>query len=151
MRYEVEFLEQVRGVMRNGAFTDRYIEVGVAGKPYLTDSGSSNMKISHEYEDDTSPKEVVDFHMTEGMVDVLVCRGSFFHGDRVREVAQEWLGAGFFPDQAGEWMDAGVWCPGVARTLKQRGTTPSDLAKIPDDTIYSWCNGDSEISDDMEG
>lgn len=48
-------------------------------------------------------------------------------------------------------MDAGVWDSGVARTLKQRGTTPSDLAKIPDDTIYSWCNGDSEISDDMEG
>lgn len=110
-KYEVEFLEQVRGVMRNGAFTDRYIEVGVAGKPYLTDSGSSNMKISHEYEDDTSPKEVVDFHMTEGMVDVLVCRGEFFHGSREREVAQEWLDAGFSPIRPGNGWTLGCGTP----------------------------------------
>lgn len=154
-KYAVEFLDHVRVVMFDGGYTDRYIEVGVAGVPYLTDSGAENMKISHEYkdEDDTSPEEVVDFHLMEGMVEVLSYRGAFFHGDRVREVAQEWLDAGFFPCKAGEWMDAGVWDSGVARTLKQMGESPKDLGKVSDDLIYSWCNGDKSVvwPSDMEG
>ena len=154
MKYEVEFLNHVAAVMTNGSATDRYIEVGIAGKPYLTDNGAENMKISHEYEDDISPEEVVDFHLMEGMVEVLECRGEFYHGDRVREVAQEWLDAGFFPAQSGAWMDARVWDEGVARTLTQMGKTPKDLGDISDEIIYGWCNGDECVvwptTDDTE-
>lgn len=144
-KYEVDFLDQVRSVMANGSATDRYIEVGFAGVPYLTDEGAENMRISHEHAEDTTPSEVVDFHLMEGMVEVLENRGEFFHGGREREVAQEWLDDHFFPDQAADWMDAGVWRSSVARTIETGGQSASDLKKIDPELIYAWCNGDKVV------
>ena len=89
----------------------------------------------------------------DDLVEALTCRGEFFHGGRVGEVAAEWLDAGFNATTAKLWMNAGVWMPSVAKTLVTMGKNPSSLRGFNVDVVYAWCNGDLALvwPAEMEG
>lgn len=76
---------------------------------------------------------------------LLASRGDYFHGDRIEEVAKEWLDAGFVADDASDWMIGGIWSPDTAAKLVKLGVIPYELRKVPDDTIYAWCNNDLKV------
>ena len=111
--------------------------------------------ITANYGEDTDLCALMDVHagvieyeaigqndQLDDMVEALTCRGEFYHGGRVGEVAAEWIDAGFFATSAKSWMDAGVWMPSVAKTLVTMGKNPSSLRGINVDVVYAWCNND---------
>jgi len=81
----------------------------------------------------------------DDLIEALTCRGEFFHGGRVGEVAAEWINAGFDATVAKPWMNAGVWMPSVAAKLVAMGKTPSSLRGLNVDVIYAWCNNDLAV------
>jgi hypothetical protein len=151
--YNLNFSDAVRARIEDGSYTDRYIARTNEGKLYLTDTGHADNKISTEMPDHYDIDEVIGFYMpaasrAEELVDlaeVLTAQGEFYHGDRVDEVAVEWLDAGFDASAANDWMIAKVWQAWVARDLVALGRIPDELREIDDDLIYAWCNNDAPV------
>ena len=151
--YSPHFAASVQDRIEDGSYTDRYIARSFSGGLYLTDTGSTENKISTEYSEGYDIDEVILLlapaagreEEIELMAERLLGAGEFYHGGRVEEVAGEWLDAGFTADTAKSWMLAKVWQPSVAADLRRMGHGPSQLRSVPDDTIYAWCNGDKSI------
>lgn len=152
--YTTAFAAAVRDRVNDGSYTDRYIARTDEGLLYLTDVGAVENKISTEHDDEDLISEIVAayapaaskeeelFHLRQ----LLVSQGEFYHGDRVDEVAVEWLDAGYTASQARPWMIAGVWTPSVADTLETGGQSASDLKRLgDDDLVYAWCNNDTPV------
>ena len=148
--YSPHFAASVQDRIEDGSYTDRYIARTNSGGLYLTDTGSTENKISTEYSEGYDIDEVILLlapaagraEEVELMAERLFGAGEFYHGGRVEEVAVEWIDAGFDSDTAKAWMIAKVWQAWVARDLVALGRTPGDLRNISDDLIYAWCNND---------
>ena len=63
------------------------------------------------------------------MIDVVGSYGvtAFGSEDRLEATAQEWLDAGFSPDEATLWLDVDCWEPSVALKFIEAALEPGDL------------------------
>lgn len=76
-----------------------------------------------------------------------------FEGQRLLDVAQEWMETGFFSEQVGQWIDVGCFYPNVAFEANELGISPEQFGRITDDAGYTHtlafkvCNGDLGFTD----
>ena len=155
MRYKVtiasEYVAAAVGEtvsVNHGSWDHATDQVRGYGVVFITANHGEDADLCAEMDDHGGVIEYEAVGQTEqldDMVEALTCRGEFFHGGRVGQVATEWLDAGFNATAAKLWMDAGVWMPSVAKTLVTMGNTPSSLRGLSGDVVYAWCNGDLAI------
>lgn len=82
----------------------------------------------------------------EDMADVLKAYGEWAYGmeEDLHPTAAEWVAAGFTPEEADVWLEAGFWKAGLAAKAKAAG---ADVDAIDSDLAYSYCNGDASLEE----
>ncbi len=132
----------------HGSWDHATDQVGGYGVVFITANYGEDDDLTDAMDDHAGIIEYEAVGQTEqldDLIEALTCRGEFYHGGRVGEVAAEWLDAGFDATAAKPWMNAKVWMPSVAKTLVSMGRSTSELHNIDDNLIYAWCNGDKAV------
>ena len=74
------------------------------------------------------------------MEEVIRHYGDWAHGGEPTKIIHEWEVARFTPDEADEWLAAGVFTAEAARTLADANVTPELAAKVADEEIgFGYC------------
>lgn len=88
--------------------------------------------------------------LDQDMVVALLSRGATFHGGDIPFHAEEWLDNDFDAEDAGRWMDAGVFNASAAKTLQDEGVEPDEAAKTMNDGFslgYRYANKDLSLQE----
>ena len=88
------------------------------------------------------------------MEEVIEHYGTWAHGGEPAKVIHEWEVARFAPDEADEWLAAGVFTAQAARTLADANVTPDAVRPLGSwewggytGTIgYKFANGDASLA-----